>query len=223
MVKSHRHAQSTQSFRGLPRQSLRGGEGELRALFRKPGRNCVANRKQQQDLNRRQQRACESLAGCLRTHPKGGPVLDAGFRRRDADGCERDTRAPGKIANDRGTRPRPDIVCSFPLSPFSPVQGVFANKTGFSAISARKTLWFWVFCVVGDCSPPLQSSLIKVAKGSFVSLFSSIGFSRSTKGSYAPRHKSAICLRSPRATDVSAEARRDMIAISRLAIETGAN
>ena len=35
-----------------------------------------------------------------RGHPIGGPVSDDWFRRRDADGCGRDDRAPEGIAND---------------------------------------------------------------------------------------------------------------------------
>jgi 2'-5' RNA ligase len=45
-----------------------------------------------------------SLAMCLRTHATGGSVSGEGFRRRDADGCGRDDRAPGKVANNRGMR-----------------------------------------------------------------------------------------------------------------------
>jgi len=37
---------------------------------------------------------------CLLTHPKGGSVSIEGFRRRDADGCGRDGRAPEEVAND---------------------------------------------------------------------------------------------------------------------------
>ena len=44
----------------------------------------------------------ESLAMCLRIHPRGGPVSSERFRRRDADGCGRDDHAPGEVANDRG-------------------------------------------------------------------------------------------------------------------------
>ena len=44
----------------------------------------------------------ESLAMCLRSHPKGELVLAGRFRRRDADGGGRDDRAPLKIANDWG-------------------------------------------------------------------------------------------------------------------------
>jgi hypothetical protein len=38
---------------------------------------------------------------CLWTQPKGGPVTDKGFRRRDADGGGRDDRAPEGIARIR--------------------------------------------------------------------------------------------------------------------------
>src|SRR5208283_2188235 len=38
----------------------------------------------------------ESLAMCLEIHQKGEPVSDDWFRRRDADGCGRDDRAPKK-------------------------------------------------------------------------------------------------------------------------------
>jgi hypothetical protein len=38
----------------------------------------------------------------LRTHQNGEEVLDGGFRRRDADGGDRDGHAPGEVANDRG-------------------------------------------------------------------------------------------------------------------------
>ncbi len=44
----------------------------------------------------------KSLAMCLGTHQKGGSVADDWFRRRDADGCGRDDRAPEGIANDPG-------------------------------------------------------------------------------------------------------------------------
>ena len=43
------------------------------------------------------------LAACLDTQPKGGAVSGGRFRRRDADGCGRDDRAPGKLADERGT------------------------------------------------------------------------------------------------------------------------
>jgi hypothetical protein len=35
-------------------------------------------------------------------HLKGEVILRATFRRRDADGCDRDGRAPQKVANDAG-------------------------------------------------------------------------------------------------------------------------
>src|ERR1039458_4144288 len=44
----------------------------------------------------------ESLAMCLRIHPRGGAVSDERFRRRDADGCGRDDRAPRKVVADWG-------------------------------------------------------------------------------------------------------------------------
>jgi hypothetical protein len=46
------------------------------------------------------------LAMCLGTHQIGGAVSDDWFRRRDADGCGRDDRAPEEIVNDSG-----DLVC----------------------------------------------------------------------------------------------------------------
>jgi hypothetical protein len=42
----------------------------------------------------------QSLAMRQRTHPYGEPRTDDRFRRRDADGCGRDDRAPGKAAHD---------------------------------------------------------------------------------------------------------------------------
>jgi len=57
-----------------------GDKGETQAPFYKP----------------------EPLAICLLIHPKGGPVSVGGFRRRDADGCGRDDRAPKEISNDWG-------------------------------------------------------------------------------------------------------------------------
>jgi hypothetical protein len=45
----------------------------------------------------------ESLAMRLWTHSKGERIADQRFRRRDADGCGRDDRAPREVANDWGT------------------------------------------------------------------------------------------------------------------------
>ena len=53
----------------------------------------------------------ESLAMCLRSHPKGELVLAGRFRRRDADGGGRDDRVPLKIANDWGSSRRPPGPC----------------------------------------------------------------------------------------------------------------
>ena len=39
---------------------------------------------------------------CLRTLAAGGPDLSERFRRRDANGCDRDGRAPQKVADDWG-------------------------------------------------------------------------------------------------------------------------
>jgi hypothetical protein len=44
----------------------------------------------------------ELLVICLRAQTNGRPVLNARFRRRDADGGDRDGRAPKKPANNRG-------------------------------------------------------------------------------------------------------------------------
>ena len=42
----------------------------------------------------------ESLAIWLKTHQNGEAISDARFRRRDANGCDRDGRAPERVAND---------------------------------------------------------------------------------------------------------------------------
>jgi hypothetical protein len=44
-----------------------------------------------------------------RDQPRGVSVAAEGFRRRDADGCGRDARAPGKVANDRAGKTRAKI------------------------------------------------------------------------------------------------------------------
>ena len=58
----------------------------------------------------------ESLAIYWGIHQKGGPVSNGWFRRRDADGCGRDDRAPEEIANDSGA----SLKTSLRLRPRSP-------------------------------------------------------------------------------------------------------
>jgi hypothetical protein len=53
----------------------------------------------------------ESLASCLLTHPRGGPISVEAFRRRDADGCGRDDRAPEEVTKDWGLKPRKSGIC----------------------------------------------------------------------------------------------------------------
>ena len=55
--------------------------------------------------------APESIATCLRNHPKGGSVSAEGFRRRDAGECGRDDRAPGRADTPKSLRA---LVCANP-------------------------------------------------------------------------------------------------------------
>jgi hypothetical protein len=57
------------------------------------------------------------LAMGLRTHPAGEPVSTERFRRRGADGCGRDDRAPQEIANYWGS-------ATFPHSVLAPGDGL---------------------------------------------------------------------------------------------------
>jgi Flp pilus assembly protein TadD len=70
----------------------------------------------------------KSPAMSLRTQPTGGPVSDEGFRRRDADGCDRDGRAPLKVADNR--RLLIEKIPFFLLSGLSCFLTIYAQNRG---------------------------------------------------------------------------------------------